>query len=63
MGSAIIANIDANLDKTPQLRAQALKNFIADLSSGMVNFSLLSRPKKVHNIHVLTRTFYYCNIV
>ena len=36
VGSAIIANIDANLDKSPNDRAQALKTFIASLSSGMM---------------------------
>ena len=41
VGSAIIANIDANLDKSPNDRAQALKTFITSLSSGMMILSFL----------------------
>ena len=36
VGSAIIANIDANLAKSPQHRAKALKEFISTLSNGII---------------------------
>ena len=37
VGSAIISTIDANIDKDPSTRAEALKNFVSSLSSGLVS--------------------------